>query len=164
MLQIGEYMIQERFEQAGLLAEEMIAHFPQLNNVYMLVLIAGKQWMAGDRSGALVNCRRAVDVLEKKIDSVRIDEIQAAIVNERAFMPFRMAVEMAGQEGRVEEAFEYAERLRAWTLRRLLGGPRAARDTAPRALGRREEIARDHSREGTGARCGGRWASDISRE
>ncbi len=112
------------FDDAAGVAEEMIARYPSYNSVYLLTVIAGKQFLARDHDGALRNSRKAVDALETRMGTFRVGETLAAATDQGPYLVFRAAVEMAGQANRVEEAFDFAERGRAWTLRRILGGPR----------------------------------------
>lgn len=124
MLQMMEHISMKRYDDAAAVAEQLIERFPSYNNVYFLAVIAGKQFLADDHEGALRNSRKAVDALESKVEVFRVEETQTAFVDHEAYLIFQLALEMAGQAHRVEEAFEYAERGRAWTLRRLLGSPR----------------------------------------
>ncbi len=139
MLKITELMVLGRYEDAAAEAKEFITHYPKYNNIYMLTLVAVKQWLAGDRAAAIANNREAVVALEKLVEAFRVDELQTAFVDDKVVLAFRLALEMSAQEGRVDEAFDYAERLRSWTLRRLLGGTRTIGDPVEGSRG-----AEDH--------------------
>ncbi len=119
-----EFVDREAFDDAAKVAEGLIADFPSYNSVYLLSLIAAKQFMAEDHEGALRNSRKAVDALEAKVDTFRVAETQASFIDHKSYLIFRLALELAGQASQEEEAFDIAERGRAWTLRRLLGGSR----------------------------------------
>ncbi|MEM7582851.1 MAG: CHAT domain-containing protein [Acidobacteriota bacterium] len=135
LLKTMELLVLERYEDAAAEAKEFITHYPRYNNVYLLPLVAIKQWQAGERAGAIATNLAAVEALEKLVQTFRVDELQTAFVDDKVFFPFRLALEMSAAEGRAEEAFNFAERLRSWTLRRLLGGTRTRDSPIENALG-----------------------------
>lgn len=153
MMGVAELVMLKRYDEAAATTEELLAHYPRYNYVYLLVLIAAKQWLDGDRAGATRNCRKAIDALETKVEIFRVDDLQTAFIASKVYLVFLLAVELSAQEGRVEEAFAYAERGRAWTLRRLLGGPRSGPGTVDveAAVHDRQLLEAIHQQERAGA-------------
>ncbi len=121
--QVVDFINKQRYNDAAAVAEELINKFPRQYNGYWLAFVAKEQWDAGDSAGAKSNCLRAIEVIEMEFKTLRTDDDRTAFVEDKAFMAYRLAVEILAQEGRVEDAFAYSERLRVLAQHRILGSP-----------------------------------------
>jgi hypothetical protein len=70
----------------------------------------------------LLKSGEAVNVFETYISGLQVDEFMTGLIDEIGYQLYRQAVEIRANAN-PEEAFNYAERGRAWLLRRLLANP-----------------------------------------
>lgn len=140
--QITENLYLRRFEEAASSIERILERYPgHAQYVFLMGIVAAELWLAEQRDEAIKTMRLAMEILEGKIDEFQVDDIQQAFIGERVHLFFYAAVHMAALQGQAEEAFDYAERGRAWATRRLLGGPRnLLRQTDPETAQRGREL------------------------
>jgi len=98
--------------------------------------------LIGDRpSEAAARCRKAIEVFESYVEDMRVDEAIAGLIDDEGHRLYRFAVEILARVSPAE-AFFYAERGRAWTLRRLLGSPGR---NGPQSSSREQEVLAERS-------------------
>lgn len=101
-------------------AEELIRNSPSYRNLKWFFSIAGMYAGTGQSAKGSAALARAIDLLEMKLGPLQDEEIARSFIDSQVFENYAFAVEFgAWWDGR--EGLEYAERGRAFSLRRLLG-------------------------------------------
>jgi len=130
---------------------EAVSDLPRLQKAQALMALALFDGVLRDQPGeAVARCREAIDLFESFVDEMRLDETITGVVDRAGHVLYRQAVKILARVS-PEEAFSYAERGRAWTLRRLLGSPRRSDpELGPReqeALAKISAVEHDQSAE-----------------
>ncbi len=128
LLQVFGHIAENELEKAERTTRVLLEHYPRYQNAWVLALVAVQHWKLGQLPEALEISRRAIEFIESHVDVFRVDETLTNFFGGKGFALHQLAVELAGRLGRHQEAFDLAERGRAWTLRRLLGSPQRLDD------------------------------------
>ncbi len=67
MFQVVGLVRAQQYDAAAAAAKRFIEHHPRYNYVYLLALVAIKQWQSGDQAGALVHLETVIDLLESAV-------------------------------------------------------------------------------------------------
>ena len=87
----------------------------------------------------LNHCRKSIEIFESLANKMHVNELVAGLIDEEGHQLYQSAVEILARAS-PEEAFSYAERGRAWTLRRSLAPVR--RDVRDRSSAEQEVLVK----------------------
>jgi CHAT domain-containing protein len=89
-----------------------------------LAAVGATFWRQERSEEALRYFAQAADALEVPVDDLRIEELLAGYLGSERRLYFEVVIELLVRQGRIEEAFDYAERARARAFLQLVGNRR----------------------------------------
>jgi hypothetical protein len=126
-LKMTEQLLLKDFTGATGTWEAAIAANPHPNQLVGGMLVALAALKKGDQETARKVLIQGVELLEQHLGTQRLDELaHSSKIAEMSAMMYYGATDVTAVSGHSMEAFTLTERGRAFTLRRLLGAPRAA--------------------------------------
>jgi CHAT domain-containing protein/Flp pilus assembly protein TadD len=90
----------------------------------MLALIGASYWKEGNAHEAIDYFEQSAKALDSVVSDVKVEEMLAAYLGSNRRWYYEVLIEMLVQQGRVVEAFEYAERARARAFLQTIGNHR----------------------------------------
>ncbi|MEO1088471.1 MAG: hypothetical protein AAFY88_29920, partial [Acidobacteriota bacterium] len=94
---------------------------------FALTASAALHWRLGEGEAAAEGALRAIDLMERLVGGMRVDDLISSFLGSDRRWIYDFAVRALLDEGRVEEAFNIAEKARARALLQQLGNPGRAR-------------------------------------
>ncbi|MCG8461227.1 MAG: hypothetical protein MI919_33490, partial [Holophagales bacterium] len=120
-IELGRAFLEGELDRALELWREMTASSAHFEHLMWPIRIADKSLRSGRVREARAVLELALAWAEEQLAGQRVDEISSSMIHQVSARFYRPAVELSIAVGDLETAFAYAERGRAFTLRRRLG-------------------------------------------
>ena len=121
LMSIALEVTEQSYGDASLRVDGLRERFPVATQPSFRAMRSLMLWQEGQKEAALAEAVAGIEHLESMARDHRVEETLTALLDQVDGKLFGIAVDQAATLGRQGEAFELAERGRAWGLRRLLG-------------------------------------------
>ena len=115
--EVAAEVFKGHYDVAAQKALELLDLYPRYTNLGLFFHVVRQQLLSGDRDGALANGLKGLDRLEELVATMEVEELRRSFIDEKGHLLYRIIFGLAAEMGKIELAFEVAERGRAWDVR-----------------------------------------------